>query len=322
MNGVKKLFLRLGLLALPFTLLGGLVATADPFDYVPSRIVASKEVKYRTSFPLNWVTWKMSRFRQNPREYIILGDSRAFPHDEHAICELTGHEFANMAFGGGTLPEIVDAFWYCVRRAELKGVYIGVNFNLYTVRNRGNRAPASRRMQENPFLYVFNRDSIEGAWLLYGDVLSGESSGVGVPDMSKDQFWKRQLEFAHKYYYTKYQHPEEFRNQLEEIGEYCRANEIELIFVSFPTHIDLQDVATANGLKDEVAQFREDLAAIAPLIDMDYPNETTRNRENFKDPFHYNDEVKEHIFNYLWGGKLDLDELEPGDIIRVDPLAE
>jgi len=66
-----------------------------------------------------------------------------------------------------------------------------------------------------------------------------------------------------------------------------------------PTHVEVQSKIAEFGLTAEAEEFNHDLRNLGRVIDRDFPNEFTRDRENFLDPFHTaNSEVEREA---LWG---------------------
>jgi len=55
-------------------------------------------------------------------------------------------------------------------------------------------------------------------------------------------------------------------------------------------------------LADE-KKFKEDLKKLGDVYDFNYPNEITKERNNFSDPFHFRDEVAKTIVEELFKDK-------------------
>ena len=90
---------------------------------------------------------------------------------------------------------------------------------------------------------------------------------------------------------------------MKRISNYCEANNIKLILFIPPTHVDLQQKIKHYKLADMNRKFKSDLASIGDLYDFDYPNQYTRDPENFSDPFHFGIKIKnivqEELFNEM-----------------------
>src|SRR5580692_5668694 len=103
---------RLLIFSIPMVIYCGLIAVIDPFDYLHTVSVISPAVKTTTARALNECFWKMNQYDRHPVSSILLGDSRmdAMPTDK--LTRVTNREYFNFAFGGGSLNEIIDTFWF------------------------------------------------------------------------------------------------------------------------------------------------------------------------------------------------------------------
>ena len=88
--------------------------------------------------------------------------------------------------------------------------------------------------------------------------------------------------------------------ELVNISDYCKKNNINLVFFIPPTHIDLQEQVKYFSLQKEENKFKNDLHNIAKTYDFDYSNKLTVNKNNFSDPFHLNKELFSLILNDLF----------------------
>ncbi len=91
-----------------------------------------------------------------------------------------------------------------------------------------------------------------------------------------------------------------YRQQLEELSVLCRERGINLVFIIFPSHMDLQDKIVQYGLTEANKTFRKDLARFGLVYDFAWENEVTRNRELFKDPYHFDHQIEESIIRTVW----------------------
>jgi len=71
------------------------------------------------------------------------------------------------------------------------------------------------------------------------------------------------------------------------MAEYCRENNINLIFFIPPTHMDLQVLIGEYGLEQGRAQFLNDLRSLATVVNLNTENQFTSRKANFTDPFHF-----------------------------------
>src|SRR5262245_64199418 len=136
---MRRLALKLALLALPFAVLALTVWLVDPYCYFgdcPSEERRGwDEIASRVSPPL----WKLTSFRRNPAPNILLGDSRMALLDPVQVASIARRPFANLAYGGGSLKEAIATFWLADRLVALRSVTVGVNLDLYNEANAKDR---------------------------------------------------------------------------------------------------------------------------------------------------------------------------------------
>ncbi len=284
-----------------------MVAAIDPFEYFNRSSMVSHEDKVRISSRLNYALWKLIHYRRKPSPNILLGDSRMNQLPEKKIKELTGQYYVNMAYGSGTLDEVCSTFWEATSIVPLKSVYIGLNLNLYNSYNSKNRVIGAKAILENPFLYMINRDVLKAIHLILKERIAVDkpdgATSIELPDMTQEEFWRYQLDTTTTRYYGNYGRPVLLLKELQKISQYCVDKRINLVFIIFPTHEDLRAKVRSFRLETAERQFRIDLMTLGKVYDFDYMNDLTMSRENFKDPYHLNEEKAEELTYEIWGGK-------------------
>src|SRR5450631_1031271 len=162
---MRRLLTRAALLAAPFLLVAAFVFAVDPYDYFGSSHWVSDAVKENTAGKLHYALWKVQKFRRAPAHRILLGDSRMADFNTATIRSLTGEDFFNFAYGGGTIEESIDTYWIASSITRLDAVYIDmglVNFNEYQTLNR---VAEIRSIESNPLMYLSNRLVMQAALL-------------------------------------------------------------------------------------------------------------------------------------------------------------
>ena len=299
-SGYTRFFLKSALLAAPFLLLAFGIYWTDPFCLFDSPFIA-KEVKERSAFPLNTCLTKLIAFRHDPNPNILLGDSRMGLIHPAEIERVSGARFTNLAYGGASLNELVDTFWTANRAVRLKAVYMGIGFSLYNDYNFTNRTEPAMAIIDTPLLYFTNLTVLKGAWYTFRLRYVGTDPGLGIPTITREQLWVDELQ-THSNWAERYLTPMRYRSRLEEISQYCREKGIDLRFIIFPGHAELQAIPSRFGLDDQYFEFKRDLARFGPLYDFDVPNAQTANRENYNDPVHFREPVAKGIIEQVWAG--------------------
>ncbi len=289
--------------AIPFILIISFTLVVDPYENFGYFNIISVDLKRKVSYNINYALWKVVEFSRNPRPNILLGDSRMNRIKVKEIRKFSGIDYYNFAYGGGTLQEICNTFWFAADKINLKKVYIGINFEIYNLSKSYDRVNGAINILENPLLYLINRDVLNASFRLVKSKLSGKVKNIETPRMSKNEFWKYQINIAAKRNYANYVYPQKLYYELRKIADYCRKNEIELSFVILPTHVTLQEKIEAYGLAKSYQKFLSDLRDLNTVYDFNYPNQLTNDRNNFSDPFHAKETAISHIVRQIWGGE-------------------
>lgn len=245
----------------------------------------------------------MNLFMKKPVANILLGDSTMMSMRPQKIREVTGEDYFNFAYGGGTLQEAISTFWFATQLVKLRKVYVGINLIHYNDAAYEDRTQSFIRIQQRPATYFFDRTVLQSAlYATYTD-LSDVDPAIGVPRIDHETGWRETLSSNAKVY-RDFSYPTKYRQELMKIAQYCKEHEIEVFFLILPSHVDLQRLANDFKLEGARNQIIRELSAMAPVYDFDYENELTINKDNFKDPVHFTDQVGDLLTYEIWGGKL------------------
>lgn len=298
---VTKFLKKMAIFVLPFVLYSGAIVLIDPFNYFKVGSPVRNDLKEEISFKLNYAMWKMFAFRQDPSPDLLLGDSRMMDMDAEAISSLTEGRFYNFAYGGGSLKEAIATIRFADDLTHLESITIGLDLNSYNGSDVKDRVSEVLGAMDNPFLYITNNNVMISAWKLMTSTVSGQAAQIGQPVGDRDAFWQSQLDVTARVYFSNYRDPVLYRTQLQEVAQLCREKEIKLSFIIFPSHKDLMDKIRTYDLEEANRLMRSDLAALGTVYDFAWENESTRSRDNFKDPYHFTPEVMESIIGSVWG---------------------
>ena len=298
-----RLIRRGMLFGLPFIFALVFIVLVDPFNYLKLFSVFSSDIKMAVSPELNFCFWKMNEFERDPHDSILLGDSRMMGVKSDFVHDVTGETFSNMAYGGGTLREAIDTFWFAVEKTKLRKVFMGINLNNYNDYDISNRTRMYSSINENPALYFVNRTVWESAFYVAYKQLTKSSRRLGVPTMDRESFWQYELDIM-RLSYSRYSPPKKYRQEIQKISEYCRQNNIELTFVIFPTHVEEQELIVEAHLESQNRAMREDLRTLGKVLDFQYDNEITREKANYDDPIHLGVRPLRILVKEVWGNEL------------------
>lgn len=298
----RRFLKRLVFFCIPILLYMGFIAVCDPFDFLGRSSAISDAVKLRSASPLNPCLWKMARYQHDLAPNILLGDSRMLGVSPEELTTITGERYANLAYGGASMRECIQTFWFAAHQVRLRKVYFGVSFDMYNDYNLVDRTDAYLNIAANPTLYFINRTVLQAAaYSVYSAALNKDLK-IGVPDMDRQAFWDYEVRGPQTTrMFRTYLYPTRYYQQLVEIGKYARQNGIELAFVVFPTHTDFQERFQAFGMEPLKERMDRDLAAISRVYDFDYPNDLTRDAAKFRDPIHLTEPAVRQVINEVWG---------------------
>ena len=240
---------RTALFAVPVLIYMLIVVIADPFRLFEVSTVFSAELKNQTARPINPCLWKLIYFDKHPSENVLLGDSRMENLLEAPVETRTGKHYANLAYGGATLNEIIDTFWFAANRAPLKNVVIGMNLNVFNGYSIYRRTEAAESFMTNRLLYFTNRNVAQAVYHTYRSSLTGAAPDLERISAAQDEFWDS-ITAVQDLEYSRWAEPVAYRVQLLKIVEWCRSRGVSLTFVVFPSHQDIQAVISKHGLSD------------------------------------------------------------------------
>lgn len=299
-----KLFLRkTALFSLPFLFYGAVIGLIDPYCYFGTGGPIPQALKRQAAYPLNYAMWKMIEYRRNPVQDILLGDSRMMNLDSARVDSVSGRHWYNFAYGGGTLREAIDTFDYARSRTDLRSVVIGLDLSTWNGSDLRDRVSETRGALRNPLLYLLNTNVMRATGRIVTAMVDKEEVRIGKPDADQDEFWRHQLDVTARVYFEGWSDPAGYRRDLQRVAEICRTEDIELVFVIFPTHTDLQGQIEAFGLTEADRRMRDELAALGVVYDFSWANEFTRDRSNFVDPYHQTYEAAGLVIRTIWGGE-------------------
>ncbi len=296
-----RLLTRLALLAAPFAFLAGVVLAVDPYDRVGSHLIGD-DVKLRSAAALNPVLWSLSRYKADPRRFVLLGDSRMGNVSADSVSARVGVPVANLAFGGSSLDEVISAFWIADALVALTNVDIAVGFSQYSDYDHTDRTALYRTLESQPLLYLVSRSVLRATTMTIQAAARKAAPPPGHP-AKLEAFWAAQHDAYADRSYRVYKHPDQYRADLARIAARCRERRIHLRFIVFPTFTSLRGRLAPFHLESEFERFKRELGEIAPTIDFDFDNALTTERANFVDPVHVTGVVNRRLVDEIWGGK-------------------
>ena len=293
---------KIALFFSPLITLGLGIAFLDPFGMWQGQDPVQHphdQIAYQLNAPL----WKSIAFRQHPKTKILLGDSRTEALTDSQMLALTGEEWFNFAFGGASMQEMNQTFWFASQQIDLEEVVFGINLGRYNGKQILDRCTEAHSLFDKPHLYLINRSVLKGSFYKLQELIRGEPIQLARPTVNRETFWQHQLNYLARTLYQEYAYPQKGIAELSRIAAYCQENDIKLTFIILPTHIDLQQKLTDFRREKDLDRMREDLAKLGPLYDFHQKDSLTIEADLYKDPFHFKASVGEKLIETVFGLK-------------------
>jgi hypothetical protein len=276
-----------------------LILIIDPYNFLGRSLIDSN-LKRNISLNIEPHLYKLLEFKNAPKSNLVLGDSRS----EGLFNTPETSNFINLAYGGGSVNEMIQTFWYIAEKNKLDTVLIGINFNLYNKYNTRFWIEETIKRKSNFFSYAFNRYSLEATFLIIKALVIKEEITLGKPQISREEFWQYQLNQTATKFYTQFLMPDNYYKELVKISRYCNENNIKIIYWIPPTHVEMQDRIKDFDLVEKEKIFKKELQTLGDLYDFDFPSELTKNKNNFSDPMHFNTKVAKIICDEIFKNKI------------------
>ena len=119
------------------------------FRSIHQTVADPRPIRSQYAQQVNQVFWKLPAYSRDPAANILLGDSEMAQLPVQVLQTVTGQQYSNLAYGGGTLRESVSTFWFASRKVKLQKVLFGMSFmeyNPYPV----NRVDKQKRLRATP----------------------------------------------------------------------------------------------------------------------------------------------------------------------------
>jgi hypothetical protein len=353
-----------------------LTLTVDPYQMFSQKDRPTKinDIAEKAHYPL----WKLAKFKRGSHDTVILGDSRARALRDKYWHELKMTNALNLAYGGGTIPEIYTTFKVIKSDPSIQNLVVGVQLRSFDEDHKGgmNRVPEAVELVRHKFEYLKNWNVFQTTLKMfekenaetidkYGSFISQANAGelgsegktslskllepdvcfgcdlpdglepikypsrkgrynfsgnghydvIGwqgnIPDYGWDRYsayyqtaslasdlpgkFERQVRKNGASDWRGFEFSQKYWNYFEEMGDWAKQENKNLIFVIPPTITNMQHTIQENGLGKLNHQLRVKLAELGTVMDLDFPNTLTSNIENFNDAYHFDSKIARQI---------------------------
>ncbi len=307
---MKRLIKKLLIFCIPFLLALGFFVAFETYDFW----CLKGDVAY-----MNRGIHSLREVVLTKPERIILGDSRMANFNVGYIEEISGEDWCNMAYGGATLNESINQFWYAAEHTKLKEVVFGVSFYTMNDNHLTYRFDSAKAIAENPVGYVLNfrnwmdaiyrcKNNISNAiydatgnqaFYVLVDDPSSLAQDVRPPDELDENGDRVDLVNYSNIIYSQcaaYTGCSGYLYELEKIADYCTENGIKLTFV-IPNFNRMlwERVVYPLELDIYIDIYKDSLKSIADVVDLEFYNDYAKNDDYFLDGLHFVLEEKLHL---------------------------
>jgi len=139
----------------------------DPYQVFSSRERTTRinDIAEKKHYPL----WKLAKYRHGTHDTIILGDSRARALRDKYWHELGMRRALNLAYGGGTIPEIYTTFQLVKNDKAIRNLVVGIQLRSFDEDHKDgmNRVPEAVKILGNRLEYLKNWTISKTAWKMF-----------------------------------------------------------------------------------------------------------------------------------------------------------
>jgi hypothetical protein len=308
---VKK-FIRNGLIFFsPFLLWGLVVFIVDPYSYWGAINIMETNRKDDITKRNNSITHSIFKYNKYPSKNLIVGDSRSMmlsnKDNLQNIYKLSNQKFSQLGLYGGKLNEIIQMIYFANNKLKINNLFIGINFNQFNMFSYGNRIDNAISTASNPLRYIYNRSIIEIVYYIIRELITGANLKPKPPWSinSKKSAWIWHIKTKALHWYGKYKYPKKLDNQLIELDQFAKNNNIKLTFIILPHHWEFHERLIELGLQAQEKKFKKFMSGLnSRVIDFDYKNSVTINKDNFQDPIHLSEQGAKILTSEIWGNSL------------------
>ena len=301
-KNMKLLIKKLLIFLIPFVIVFGTVALVDPYDFFSSSNNKKKK-DIAIGVDHGWLSYTVD-YKRNHYPNVIIGSSR--PHVIN-VNNIPEKDWGQMSLGGATIPEYLKAFWFIAEDKNLKKIIIMTDTYgyLYSLGSTTARYDSKIELIKKPYKYFTSSLVLETTYNYLLSLFNNENNMI-PQYIFNEKRWKFELDAGKQVCLNKPESEKELNNAITSVTEsfrkmkqYCDANEIEVRMCTPAISAELYDIYMEYA-PNVYKKVMIDLVDVFGVVyDYGYPNEFTKNRDNYKDPFHLkNDDI---YINSIWG---------------------
>ena len=302
---MKKLYLKLLIILIPVMAYFIIFVAFDVNDFLGLRhslfnnIEETKLIAYdgtkAVDSPYSIIRYINNIDKNNNVRYsFIFGDSRINGIDIIKLNKLDGKKYINLAFGGCTMKESIDEFWLAVSKTQPERVIFEVDY--YSLNEKRQLDRIKQVIGMDAFQYFFdyfnNKSMIDEAISKIKQFNTENTARSVEPSPARFENYLGQI----KAICDSYEIDEECVDGLLKIADYCKENNIDLVFFAPPVHKSIYDgVIVFYGIDKKIEKVKEKLSDKAKVLDMQYLSEISSEDRLWSDGHHFMGELMEQV---------------------------
>ena len=234
---------------------------------------------------------------------LILGDSKITLLDAERISNMSKEKYLNLSYGGCALEESILEFWYIVKRVNIKKVIFELDFHALDNNWRMDRISKYYELSYIDLLkaycfdYYNNRLMFES---LYKNIKKIKEQNGDWAERVKNGTLNIEKELK------TYEINEEAVLELEKINEYCKNNNIELIYFSPPLYNTVYALVEKHPfLIKELDKIKEKFSGEGAIIyDMQSLSDLSFMDSEWTDASHFTGKIMRQVEDNIVGSNV------------------
>ncbi len=263
-----KFIIKISILIVPLVLYSLLFLLFEPSNYFGIQ----PSIWYKAT-PLYRIM-EFERTYENPEKDIYLfGDSRIANFDDPRVEHLPkDNEILNVAFGGSSMKETTDLFYWTMEHNQPEKVVFSVSFYNLNKNYMPDRIDNTMAYSDDLPLYLRSLEYHKKMWIDFVDrILSVAVSirdfirGGHVINADFDNYAQEIYNICYDYELST-----DMIDELKNVSRFCEDNDIEFYIIHPPLHPSIwQQVIEPLELQDEIEFYKTEMLKIAPVLDLE-----------------------------------------------------
>lgn len=288
---MRKFLLNILFFISPFLVLFAVIGIVDPYDFFRE---SKNERKRHICKPFDWGFLQYTiDYKRAQNANMIFGASRP---DVIQCSDIPENDWGKMTFGGATIPEYLQAFWYCTEFGKLKKIIIATDVYgyLYSFPSNSGRYDGIIDLVSHPYRYFYSQFVWNATWAYLESFTPSTSPIGGGIKGTNDEMWLSRIKSTQdiclnnmpKSENELYEKIAQISSMFRRVKQYCDDHIINVVVITPIISIDIYNMYMQHFpiVYDMVMRNLVDI--FGTVVDYGWPNAYTSNKQNFSDPMH------------------------------------